>query len=107
MVGFKEWRDYNLTLQTYAVACCQNCTGWIDSAINEGQFVCMRTVSPVRLDMISVCVEWQNSDGKVLDDVDREFPFKFSRETWDKLVEIEEDLTFEEIKEIIENYEEH
>ena len=46
--------------------------------MNDGQFICMRTVSPVRLNMLSVCVEWQNDDGKTLDDMDREFPFKFS-----------------------------
>ena len=106
MVGFKEWSDYNKFMQSYAVACCQNCTGWMDNDMNEGQFICMRTVSPVRLDMLSVCVEWQGENGESLDDVDRAFPFKFSKDVWVKLVEIEEDLTFEEIKEIIEN-EEH
>ena len=103
MVGFKEWIDFNLFMMNYGKCCCQNCVGWMDSAIDQGQFVCMRTVSPVRLDMLTVCVEWQNSDGKSLDDFDREFPFTFSKNAWDKLIEIEEDLTFEEIKEIIEN----
>ena len=53
--------------------------------------------------MLSVCVEWQNEDGKTLDDMDREFPFKFSEDVWNELIKIEEDLIFEEIKEIIEN----
>lgn len=106
MVGFKEWKDFNKFMQEYAKCCCQNCTGWMDNDMNDSQFICMRTVSPVRLDLMSVCVEWQNDDGKTLDDVDREFPFKFSEKTWDKLTEIKEDLTFEEIVEIIEN-EEH
>lgn len=103
MVGFKEWRDYNLFMQNYAKCCCQNCTGWIDSAMDDGRFVCMRTVSPVRLDMISVCVEWQNKNGKTLDDYDRSFPLWISENVWEKLIEIEEDLTFEEIREIIDD----
>ena len=106
MVGFKEWKDFNKFMQKYAKCCCQNCVGWIDSAINESQFVCMRTVSPVRLELLCVCVEWQDKDGKTLDDFNRDFPLKFSRKTWDELVKIDEELTFEEIKEIIEN-EEH
>ena len=103
MVGFKEWKDYNKFMQEYAVACCQNCTGWVVSDMNKGQFVCMRTVSPVRLDLMCVCVEWENKDGKTLDDVDREFPLNFSENILDKLNKIEEDLTFDEIKEIIDN----
>ena len=106
MVGFKEWIDFNKFMQTYAKCCCQNCTGWMDNNINDSQFICMRVVSPVRLDFMCVCVEWQGENGESLDDIDREFPLKFSEEIWDRLTEIEEDLTFEEIKEIIEN-EEH
>ena len=105
MVGFKEWSDYNKFMQKYAKCCCQNCTGWIGEDMNKGQFVCMRVISPVRLNMTTVCVEWQGENGESLDDVDREFPFKFSKDVWDKLTEIEEDLSFEEIKEIIENEE--
>ena len=106
MVGFKEWSDYNKFMQKYAVACCQNCTGWIGSDMDKGQFVCMKTISPINLNLIQVCVEWENKDGKTLDDVDRGFPFKFSERTLDELENIGEDLTFEEIEEIINN-EEH
>ena len=106
MVGFKEWSDYNKFMQTYVKCCCQNCTGWMDNDMSGSQFICMRTVSPVRLDLMCVCVEWQGENGESLGDVDREFPLKFSKEIWNRLTEIEEDLTFEEIKEIIEN-EEH
>lgn len=102
MVGFKEWSDYNKFMQTYAVACCQNCVGWQDN--DTGRFVCMRAIAPIRLDMVTVCVEWQNSDGKVLDDYDKDmFPFKFSEELWEVLIHMDEDKTFEELKEIIEN----
>ena len=102
MVGFKSWRDYNKFMQTYAVACCQNCVGWHDN--DTGRFVCMRTLSPIRLDMITVCVEWQNSDGKVLDDYDKDmFPFKFSEDVWEELIHIDGDKTFEWIKEFIED----
>ena len=106
LVGFKTWLDYNRFMQTYAVACCQNCRWFPDSAMNNGQFICMGTTSPVRLDMIQVCVEWEN-DGKNIDDYDRDmFPFKFSEKVWEKLVTMDVDLTFEELKEIIED-EEH
>lgn len=104
MVGFKEWSDYNKFMQTYAVACCQNCVGWNDN--DTGRFVCMRTLSPIRLDMLNVCAEWQNKDGKVLDDYDSDmFPFKFSEKVWEVLIHMDEDKTFEELKEIIENEE--
>lgn len=106
MVDFKEWVDYNKFMQTYAVACCQNCVGYLDSAMDRGQFVCMRTIAPVNFNLLQVCVEWQGNDGEKLDEVDRDYPFKFSKETFEKLMEIEEELTFDEIKEIIDN-EEH
>jgi hypothetical protein len=103
MVGFKEWRDYNKFMQTYAICCCQNCTGF-NGDLNKGQFVCMQTLSPVRLDMLGVCAEWQNSDGRILDDYDKDmFPFRFSEEVWEKLIHIDGDKTFEWIKEFIDN----
>ena len=102
MVGFKEWSDYNRFMGEYAICCCQNCVGWQDT--DTGIFVCMRTLSPIRLNMMSVCVEWQNSDGKVLDDYDKDmFPFKFSEEVWEELIHIDGDKTFEQIKEFIED----
>lgn len=108
MVGFKEWSDYNKFMQEYAICCCQNCTGWIGEDMNKGQFVCMRVISPIRLDMTNVCVEWQNNDGKVIDDYDKDmFPFKFSEKVWDVLTHTDGDKTFEELKELIESYEEH
>lgn len=108
MVGFKDWSDYNQFMQEYAVCCCQNCVGYSHKQdINSGRFVCMRTMSPVRLDITNVCVEWQNEDGKVLDDYDKDmFPFKFSETVWEKLIHMDEDLSFEELVEVIDN-EEH
>ena len=103
MVGFKEWRDYNKFMQTYAICCCQNCTGF-NGDLNKGQFVCMQTLSPVRLDMLGVCAEWQDSDGRILDDYDKDmYPYRFSEEIGEKLMSIEEDMTFEELKGIIDN----
>ena len=56
---------------------------------------------------------WQNfykqedEHEKNIDDYDRDmFPFKFSEKIWEKLVTMDVDLTFEELKEIIED-EEH
>jgi len=103
MVDFKEWSDYNKFMQTYGTCCCQNCTGY-NGDLDKGQFVCMRTLSPVRLDMICVCVEWQNSDGRIWDDYNHDdFPFKFSESIWEKLIHIDGDKTFEWIKEFIDN----
>lgn len=105
MVGFKEWSDYNRFMKEYAVACCQNCIGYQDN--DNGQFICMIALSPVRQDMFPVCHSWQSSDGKVKDDLDMDmFPFKFSEEVWEVLIHTDGDKTFEELKEIIEN-EEH
>lgn len=102
MVDFKEWGDYNKFMQTYAIASCQNCIGYQDN--DNGQFVCMVTLSPVRQDMLAVCHSWQSSDGKVKDDLDLDmFPFKFSKDVWQKLENLDKEMTFEEIKEFIEN----
>lgn len=100
MVGFKDWRDYNLFMKEYGKYCCQNCTGWDDKKIDRSQFLCMRTLSPVRLGMVKVCDEWQGKDGETLDDFDKSFPLKMSEDTWEKLINIDEKLTFEEIKEL-------
>jgi len=104
MVNFKSWTDYNKFVREYSYCCCQNCK-WYDDDLSKGFFVCMGTLAPVRLNLTQVCVEWRNSDGKVLDDYpEREnFPFKFHEDIWEKLIHLDEDLSFEELKEIIDN----
>lgn len=102
---FKDWTEFNKFMQEYAYCCCQNCVGY-NGDMDKGQFVCMRTLSPVRFDLLCVCAEWQNKDGKILDDYDRENKFKFSTDTLDKIMQIDRELSFDEIKEIIEDNEE-
>ena len=101
----KDWTEFNKFMQEYAYCCCQNCVGY-NGDMDKGQFVCMRTLSPVRFELLCVCTEWQNKDGKILDDYDRENKFKFSINTLNKLIQTDGELTFDEIKEIIEDNEE-
>ena len=66
----------------------------------------MRTLSPVRFDLLCVCAEWQNKDGRILDDYDRTIQYKFSNELLEEIVELDGEYTFEMLKEFIESYEE-
>lgn len=102
---FKSWTDFNKFMLEYAQCCCQNCVGY-NGDMDKGQFVCMRTLSPIRFDLLCVCTEWQNSDGKILDDYDRENKFKFSNKKLGELTALDGEYTFEELKEIIEDHEE-
>ena len=102
---FKDWTEFNKFMQEYAYCCCQNCVGY-NGDMDKGQFVCMRTLSPVRFDLLCVCTEWQNHDGKILDDYDRSIPYKFSNELLDEIVGLNGEYTFEELKEYIESNEE-
>lgn len=99
---FKNWGDFNKFMREYATCCCQNCVGY-NGDMEKGQFVCMRTLSPIRFDLLCVCTEWQNKDGKTLDDYDRENKFKFSNKKLGELMELDGEYTFEELKEHIEN----
>ena len=101
MVGFKTFEDFHKFLKEYAVCSCLNCVGYYGDD-NCNQFICMKTLSPVRFELLHLCVEWENKDGKVLDDYSNQKRWKFSDETAEKL-EVLENATFEEIKEIVEN----
>ena len=105
MMEFKDWGEFNKFMKEYAICCCQNCVGYHGN-MTKGQFVCMRTLSPVRFDLLCVCAEWQNKDGKILDDYDRSEPFKFSNETLEKIIDLDGKYTFEELKEFVEKNEE-
>ena len=88
LVSFKSWEDFALLLKNHAIASCYNCIGW-NGSIDKGQFVCMRTVSPIRLDMIHICAEWTDNDGQKLDDLgDIDWNWTFSKATGDKIEEL-------------------
>lgn len=101
MVKFASWTDRNLFVKEYMTCSCLNCVGW-HGELDSAQFVCMRTLSPVRMDMINVCVEWEDKDGHQLKDFKEYNLFKFSDEIADK-IESMPISTFEELKEVIEN----
>jgi hypothetical protein len=64
----------------------------------------MKTLSPVRLDMLPLCAEWQGHNGELLKDYGDKSFYKFSNETAKKIGELGL-ATFDEIKELIEHEE--
>lgn len=99
MVQFKSWKDFHKFTEKYVTCSCLNCRGY-NGSIDNGLFVCMKTLSPVRLDMIQVCVEWENKDNETLKDYEGESRFRFPDEVCDKIDNLK-NATFEEIEEII------
>ena len=104
MVRFKEWTDYTRFLLEYCPCTCLNCRYGTDGDIETKQFVCMMTLSPVRLDITVVCPEWINNDNETLKDYGDEFTINIRKDICKAL---EEDglWSFEEIKEFVDNYE--
>lgn len=98
---FKTWSDFHHFLKKYATCSCLNCVGFFGDE-NTKQFICMRTVSPVRLDMIQICAEWENSDGKTLKDFGEDYKWKFSSDVC-KILDEMKNVTFEEAEEVIKN----
>ena len=101
MVKFKTWEDFHKFLKKYAKCSCLNCIGFMGDEYAK-QFICMRTLSPVRFDMLHICVEWKNKDGKTLKDFENKGNWNFSDRVAIKLEELGE-VTFEEIEKVIED----
>ena len=99
MVQFKSWKDANLFLKEYASASCMNCK-YGPNELDKGQFVCMKTLSPIRLDMVRVCVEWEN-DGKTFDDLKNHNAFNLSEKLIDEIEKLDGFVTFEMIKDLV------
>ena len=76
-----------------------------DSESDKGLFVCMKTLSPVRLNLIHVCAEWEDDKGHTMIDFLDQRELDISDESIEKLNEITERLTFEEIEAIIDECE--
>lgn len=91
-------------LKEYANCSCLNCIGFNGSE-DSGLFVCMKTLSPVRLNIIQVCVEWENKEHETLKDYEGEDKFKFSDEIANKIDKLE-NTTFEKIEKIIKEVDE-
>lgn len=72
-----------------------------DSESDSGLFVCMKTLSPVRLNLIHVCAEWEDEKNHTMIDFLDQRELNISDEVIEKLNEIDERLTFEEIEAII------
>lgn len=103
MVKFLIWEDLHDFLKEYAYCSCLNCVGFKGSH-GCSQFVCMKTLSPVRLDMLQVCAEWQGHNGELLKDYEDKSFYKFSDGIAGKIDELGL-ATFNEIKELIEHEE--
>ena len=101
-MNFKSWEDFHRFLKKYATCSCLNCTGYLGSTENCEMFICMETLSPVRLNMLQLCAEWKDKDGKTLDDFGDEYKWKFSSEVAEKLDKMQ-NVTFEEAEEVIKN----
>lgn len=76
MPKFASWKDYNLLLKNWAYCSCLNCVGY-NGDLDKGTFVCMRAISPIRLDMLVSCVDWMNEDTETLDDYPNHNEWKF------------------------------
>ena len=101
MVQFKSWEDFKLFMETFATCSCFNCTGYHDDKDFNGMFICWKTLSPVRMDMIQVCAEWESSDGKTLSDYDDLNKYNLSDEIIEKLDSITELMSYEDILEVV------
>jgi len=104
MVRFKEWEDYTMFLLEYCPCTCLNCKYGTDGDIHKKQFVCMKTLSPVRLDMVRLCVEWENTDGETLKDYGGEFIINIHPKIAEELEKGDKLLSFDEIKEFVEDF---
>jgi hypothetical protein len=101
MVRFKTFEDFHKFLNEYAYCSCLNCVGYAGSE-NCKQFVCMKTLSPVRFDMLHICAEWQDKDGRNLNDFSDKSDWKFSEKVAEKIEEMGV-ASFEEIKKVVES----
>lgn len=106
MVRFKSWQDFCEFLLEYKRCSCMNCVG--HSYAKDGEhsdlFVCMKTLSPVRLSMITCCVEWTDKDGNTLKDFDGEDEWRIPNEIIKEIDKLN-DVTFEEVTELIQMFE--
>ena len=105
MVKFKDWTDYTRFMLEYCPCTCLNCKYGTNGDVNKKQFVCMRTLSPVRLNITRLCPEWINKDNETLKDYGDEFTICIRSDIADEMEKISGLWSFEEIKEFVENYE--
>ena len=101
MVKFKSFEDFHKFLKEYAWCSCLNCIGYRGDE-NCKQFICFKTLSPVRFDMLHLCAEWQSEDGEILSDYKGKSQWKFSDDVAEKIDGLDE-ASFEEIREIVES----
>lgn len=100
MAKFKTWEDFILFYEKYVTCSCINCK-WGNAKENTGVMVCMKTLSPIQLNLVQLCVEWENEDGQTLYDYEGEYEFKLSENTIKMISEKDGRLSFEEIEAII------
>lgn len=104
IMEFESWRDANLFFKEYMVCSCCNCKyGLSEDKFDESQFICFKTLSPVRLALIRLCPEWENNQGETLKDYEDEDMFTLSDETLEMLEELDGKISFNEIKEYLNN----
>ena len=115
MVKFKSWADSYRFLKEYGSFTCLQCKGNHQNIdVTElhkdnvyARFFCSKTVAMVRLDFQFSCPQWESKDGKELTDEDMDkCMFDIPLGVIDVLAESDKEWTFEDIVELIEDYEE-
>ena len=113
IVEFKTWRDSYLFLKEYGSFTCLQCTGCnhnLDTSVEHSDFeyshfFCTKQVAIVDFYFQFTCREWENENGdKITDDDMDKCMFNIPLEVIDKLEG--KRWTFEEIKELIDEYKE-
>ena len=112
MVNFKTWRDAYIFLKEYCSASCLNCYyngSKVDlneehKDIEYVRVFCLENISMVRLDKgLICCANWEHHESrKTLKDMGDAPLWKLSDEVIE-LLDTEEKVTIDEVKELIEN----
>ena len=109
---FKTWKDQYLFIKHYTNASCLTCKygGEIDESNDDGDFkriFCRKYLSMVEFAFQFICAGWESNDGKRIEDFDDDCPlYKLKDGLFDILEDENKTWSFEEVKEVIENYEE-
>ena len=105
MVKFKSWDDYRKFMMEYCRCSCFNCIGYVHSDDEfKGRFICMKTLSPVRMDLLHICTEWENKDGETWEKYGDESIYALDDEIVEKIEAMTGEVSFEDILEVANEY---
>ena len=114
MVQFKTWRDTYLFLLNYGKFSCLNCKYGghnLDLDVENSEFAyshnfCTEHIAMIDFAFQFVCEKWTDEDGNTVKGRENECVFNLSDSIIETLVDEDKKWTFEEIKELVNEYEE-